>query len=120
LISHKLPLQRSLAEKSLSQNRERTALRLLALSGADIDEVLDIGGDAGRVGAVEVSHVKDVGRAALGVGVGAAADDGLTGGERVGGGGWGGEGEAREGGDAEDGEELHFGLWLGDLVWVLR
>lgn len=112
------PLQRSLTKESLAQDRERAALRLLALSSADIDEVLDAGGDGGWIGAVEVSHVEDVGCAALGVAVGAAADDGGLTGVEVGGGCWSGEREAREGGEGEDGEELHFCLWLGVVCWL--
>lgn len=105
-------LQRSIAKQRLSQDRERAALRLLAFRSADGSEVGDVCGDGWGVGAVEVSHVEDVGSAALRGAVGAAADDrGLTGVEVLGGC-WGGEGQAREGGEREDGEELHFGFGL--------
>lgn len=117
-------LQRSVTEESLAQDRERAALRLLALSSADIDEVLDGGGDGGWIGAVEVSHVEDVGCAALGIAVGAAADDGSLTGVDVGGGCWSGEGEARESGEGEDGEELHFclrlGAFAGRVLWIVK
>jgi hypothetical protein len=122
IVSHCSPSlsQRSVTEESLAQDWERATLRLLAVSSADIDEVLDVGGVGGWIGAIEVSHVEDVGCAALGVAVGAAADDGGLTGVEVGGCRWSGEGEARKGGEGEDGEELQVCLWLGLFVgWVL-
>lgn len=85
--------QRRLTKQRLIQDRESAALCLLADSGALVDEGLGVGWGGGRVLAVEVREVEDVGCAALRGAVGAAADDAGLAALEVGGGVGGGEGE---------------------------
>jgi hypothetical protein len=93
-------LQRRLTKQRLIQDWQSAALRLLADSRALVDEGLGVCWDGGRVGAVEVRDIEDVGRATLRGAVGAAADNAGLAAHEVGGGVRGGEGE-REGAEGD-------------------
>lgn len=95
-----------LAEDTLVENGQDTAASALANGRADHAKVIGGSGDRGGLSAVEISSTEDVGGAALGRPVEAAAGD-IDRLALVEGGGEGG-GEAGEEGDGGDGE-LHFG-----------